>query len=70
MGQFLLYIAVAAVAGIIIGLIWGMKIGRKRIMKKIENYVKKEKISLDLDKLFKNKQGKVVKEDFFEIPSE
>jgi hypothetical protein len=39
-------------------------------MKKIENYVKKEKISLDLDKLFKNKQGKVVKEDFFEIPSE
>ena len=70
MVSLLLYIAIAAVAGIIIGLIIGMKTAKTRVMKKIESYIEKEKINLDIEKLFQHKHGKVVKEDFFEIPSD
>ena len=70
MGSFILYIIAAVVIGVIIGFIMGRNSAKKSVIKKIENYVKKEKINIDIDKIFKPKQGKVIKEDFFEIPSE
>ena len=70
MGSLILNIVIAVAAGIIIGLIIGMKIAKARLVKKIESYIEKEKINLDIEKLFQHKHGKVVKEDFFEIPSE
>jgi uncharacterized membrane protein YdjX (TVP38/TMEM64 family) len=70
MESFILYILIAIVIGFIIGFIMGRKSGKKSVIKKVENYVKKEKINIDMEKIFKPKQGKVIKEDFFEIPSE
>ena len=70
MDQFILSIVIALVFGLIIGLIIGMRTGKNRVIKKIKAHIKKEKIDFDLEKVFKQKHDGVVKEDFFEIPSE
>jgi uncharacterized membrane-anchored protein YhcB (DUF1043 family) len=70
MEQFILSIIIALVVGLIIGLIMGIRAGKKRVIKKIEAHIKKEKINFDLEKIFKPKHDDIVKEDFFEIPSE
>ena len=70
METLILYILVSLIIGIIIGLIIGMVTTKKRVIKKVESFIEKENLNIDMEKLFQHKHGKVVKEDFFEIPSE
>jgi hypothetical protein len=60
---------VGLVLGLIIGLVFGLANGKKSITTKVKHILKKENIAIDLDQVLDKKHAKVVKEDFFEIPT-